>query len=96
MGTQYNDLLRRAFTHTNYNVYLALSWSMLFVVSGAGRYRSSVHPNEPVGFVVFCYALLVLWAAMIFLAVRARIRARRMVRNYLASAQQASAQKMAA
>ena len=85
MAIVYRDLLRKALKHTNYTNYLVLSWSMLLVLSAFGRYRMSVHPNEPAGLIVFGYGLIALWVVLIGMTVRERLRARRMVKRHLAT-----------
>ena len=83
----YGDLLRKALKHTSYSSYLALSWSMLLVLSAFGSYRTSLHPNEPTGLILFGYALIAVWIGLIVAAGRERLRARSMVARHLAAMQ---------
>lgn len=81
----YGDLLRNAIKQTNYSTYFGLSWSTLLLLSGFGSYRASIHPNEPVGLILACYALIAVWIGFILLMVRERLHARRMVLRYMAA-----------
>lgn len=85
MGTTRRNLLRQALKQTNYTTYLVASWSMLLVMSAVGNYRMSIHPNEPAGLMVFTYALLALWVAVIVMTVREHLKASRLVKRHLAA-----------